>query len=154
MVIISCTSSIIAKSMFLPSLFLVLSDNLKIFELLVLLITTLGITKKQSYLEEQVEKAKTSKAERIFILSKDFNIKQNSVQAWLNREDYTYEAKFDIEDFRGSYCLGAVDLAETTDLTSAKILLMKPGDKTKYIYGKYFIPEGKLKKSDDKNAVF
>lgn len=113
---------------------------------------TLGIIKKKSYLEEQVEKAKTSKAERIFVLSKDFNIKQNSVQAWLNREDYTYEAKFDIEDFRGSYCLGGVDLAETTDLISVKVLLMKPEDKTKYIYGKYFIPEAKLKNSDDKNA--
>ena len=49
-------------------------------------------------------------------------------------------------------CLGAVDLAETTDLTAAKILLMRRGDKTKYVYSHYFIPESKLRKSDDRNA--
>lgn len=113
---------------------------------------TLGIVKKWSYLEEQIDVAKTSKADRIFVLSKDFNIKQNGVESWLNLEDYTYEAVYDLEDFRGSICLGAVDLSETTDLTCAKILLMKPGDKKKYIYTMYFIPESKLENSDDYNA--
>lgn len=113
---------------------------------------TLGIVKKWSYLEEQIEVARESKSDRIFVLSKDFNIKQNGVESWLNLEDYTYSAKFNIEDFRGAICLGAVDLSETTDLTCAKILLMKPGDKTKYIWTMYFIPEGKLENSDDWNA--
>jgi phage terminase large subunit-like protein len=45
-----------------------------------------------------------------------------------------------------------VDLSETTDMTSAKILLMKPNDKTKYIYQHYWIPESKLERSDDKSA--
>lgn len=113
---------------------------------------TLGIVKKWDYLEEQVDVAKTSKADRIFVLSKDFNIKQNDVEAWLNLEDYEYEAVYDIEEFRGSICIGAVDLSETTDLTSVKILLMKPDDPTKYIYQHYFIPESKLEDSDDWNA--
>lgn len=113
---------------------------------------TLGIVKKKSYLEERVEKAKTSKADRIFTLAKDFNIRQNAVEAWLNLEDYDYKAVFDIEEFRGAYCLGAVDLAETTDLCCAKILLMKPGDRKKYIYTMYFIPESKLADSNDKGA--
>ena len=113
---------------------------------------TLGIVKKWSYLEEQVDIAKESKADRIFVLSKDFNIKQNRVEAWLNLEDYDYEATYNLEDFRGCVCLGAVDLSETTDLTCAKILLMRPEDKTKYVHTHYFIPESKLKDSDDKNA--
>ena len=110
---------------------------------------TLGIIKKYSYLEEQVDLAKNSKADRIFVLSKDFNMKQIGVQAWLNLEEYAYDAKFDIEDFRGAYCLGHVDLAETTDLCCAKALLMKPNDKTKYIITKYFIPESKLEPDND-----
>ena len=48
--------------------------------------------------------------------------------------------------------MGAVDLAETTDLNAAKVLLMKPGAPQKYIYQHYFIPESKLTESDDKNA--
>ena len=113
---------------------------------------TLGIIKKWDYLEEQVEVARKSKADRIFVLSKDFNIKQNSVETWLNLEDYDYSAVYDLEEFRGCFALGAVDLSETTDLTCAKILMMKPGDSTKYVHTMYFIPESKLEDSDDWNA--
>ena len=113
---------------------------------------TLGIVKKWDYLEEQVALAKQSKSDRIFVLSKDFNIKQNSAVSWLNIEDYEYECRFDMEDFRGRFALGAVDLAETTDLVSAKVLIMKPGDPRKYIITHYFIPENKLIEADDKEA--
>ena len=113
---------------------------------------TLGIIKKWDYLEEQVEVARKSKSDRIFVLSKDFNIKQNSVETWLNLEDYDYSAVYDLEEFRGCFALGAVDLSETTDLTCAKILMMKPGDSTKYVHTMYFIPESKLEDSDDWNA--
>lgn len=114
---------------------------------------TLGIVKKWEYLEEQVDKARDSKADRIFILSKDFNIKQNGVESWLNLEDYDYPAVYDIEKFRGAVCLGMVDLAETTDLCCAKVLLMKKDDRTKYIYTHYFIPLSKLEPDkDDHNA--
>lgn len=110
----------------------------------------LGVVKKKAYLEEQIDLAKKSKADRKFVLSKDFNIKQASVEAWLNLEDYTYKAGYDLEEFRGCACLGAVDLSETTDLTNLKILLMRPDDKTKYIHSVYFIPQTKLQ--EDKNA--
>lgn len=114
---------------------------------------TLGIVKRWDYLTEQVDLAKKSKADRIFVLSKDFNIKQNGVESWLNVEDYNYNAKFDIEELRGGYCLGHVDLAETTDLCCAKALVMKPDDPTKYIITNYFIPQSKLDpENDDHNA--
>ena len=113
---------------------------------------SLGIVKKWEYLDEQIDTAKNSKADRIFVLCKDFNIKQNSAQSWLNVEDYDYKSTFDLEQFRGAVCLGAVDLSETTDLTCAKILLMQPEDNTKYIHTMYFIPESKLEDSNDRNA--
>ena len=105
---------------------------------------TIGVIKRYDYLEEQIDLAKKSKADRIFVLSKDFNIKQNGVESWLNIEDYDYGLTFDIEDFRGSYCLGHVDLAETTDLCCAKALVMKPGENIKFIITQYFISERKL----------
>lgn len=112
---------------------------------------TLGTVKRWDYLEEQVAIAKASKADRIFVLTKDFNLKQNAVESWLNLEDYDYQAVYNLEDMRGAICLGAVDLSETTDLTCAKILIMKPNDPTKYIYTRYFIPASKLEDSDDRN---
>lgn len=113
---------------------------------------TLGIVKRWDYMEEQVALARESKADRIFVLSKDFNIKQNGVESWLNYEDYTYEARYEIESFKGCFCLGAVDLAETTDLCAAKVLIMKPGDPVKYVISHYFIPERKLTEDDDHEA--
>lgn len=113
---------------------------------------SLGAIKKWSYLREQIDKARKSKADRIFVLSKDFNFKQNSAQAWLNLEDYTYDNNYHLEDFRGSIILGAVDMSETTDMTSAKALLMRKDDRTKYIVQHYWIPESKLTSTDDKQA--
>lgn len=107
--------------------------------------------KKIDKLRRDVEVAKHDKATRIHLLTKDFNVIQSTAQGWLLLEDYDYpQEKIDLENFRGSFILGAVDLSATTDLTSAKALLMK--DKTFYILSHYFIPESKLKLSDDTEA--
>lgn len=109
--------------------------------------------KKVAKLRRDVEAAKHDKATRIHLLTKDFNIPQSNAQSWLMLEDYDYkQAAYDLEQFRGALILGAVDLAATTDLASAKALLMLPGDKTKYILSHYFIPESKLEDSNDREA--
>lgn len=113
---------------------------------------SLGVIKKYTYLREQIDLARKSTADRAFVLSKDFNIKQNAAAAWLHIEDYVYNAEYDIEDFRGSICLGGVDMSETTDMTSAKALVMRAGDKTKYIVQHYWIPESKLTSADDEES--
>ncbi len=114
---------------------------------------TVGVIKKYDYLRERLNKARIDKTERVFTLCKDFNIKMNTAESWLMQDDYLYTQKVtDIEQFRGAICLAAVDMAETTDLTNAKILLMRQGDSTKYIYSHYWIPESKLQLSDDRQA--
>lgn len=107
----------------------------------------IGVIKKWSFLRGMIEESKTSKSKRAFVLAKDFNIKQNQGMAWLQSDEIRNNLKFDIEDLRGCFGIGSVDLSETTDLTSSKALVMKPGDKTKYILQMYFIPEGKLEMS-------
>ena len=113
---------------------------------------TLGIVKRWDYLREQVDAARRSKADRMFTLSKDFNFKVSNSEAWIMGELLDYSRVYDLEDFRGSIALGGVDLAETTDMCAAKILLLKPDDQTKYIHQMYWIPESKIKMSDDKES--
>lgn len=109
--------------------------------------------KKVDKLKRDIEDAKRDNATRVHMLCKDFNVPQNTAAAWLMLEDYDYpQEKFDLEQFRDCYCLAAVDLAETTDLTNLKLLFMKQNDNTKYVYSHYWIPESKLDNSDDKNA--
>lgn len=113
---------------------------------------TLGIVKRWDYLREQVDAARKSKPDRMFTLSKDFNFKVSNSEAWLLEEMMEYSRVYNLDDFRGSIVLGGVDLAQTTDMCSAKILLLKKGDTTKYIHQMYWIPESKLTDSDDKQA--
>jgi phage terminase large subunit-like protein len=113
---------------------------------------SLGVIKKYTYLREQIDAARKSTADRAFVLSKDFNVKQNAAAAWLHIEDCAYNAEYDLEDFRGSLILGGVDMSETTDMTSARALVMRAGDKRKYIIQHYWIPESKLTSADDREA--
>lgn len=113
---------------------------------------SIGVVKKWTFLRDEVDNARNSKSDRMFLLSKDFNFKVSNSSAWLDRKDYDYEASFNIEDFKNCMCIGAVDLSETTDMTSAKILLQRKDDKRKYILSHYWIPESKLTESDDKQA--
>ena len=76
-------------------------------------------------------------------MSKDFNIKQNSVETWLLEKDIKNNLKFDIEEFQNCFALAATDLSQTTDLTSARILLMKR-TKTEIFFQHYFIPQSKI----------
>ena len=110
---------------------------------------TIGIVKRWDYLREQVDAARRSKADRMFTLSKDFNFKVSNSEAWIMGELLEYSRVFSIDDFRGSIVLGGVDLAETTDMCSAKVLMLKGDDGSKYIHQMYWIPESKLKQSDD-----
>lgn len=113
---------------------------------------SIGAVKKWSYLRDQVDAARASKPDMVFVLSKDFNFKQSSAVSWLRPSDYMYPASFDLEEFRGAVCLGGVDMSETTDMTAAKVLLMRSRDTTKYIVSHYWIPEHKLTDAADKNA--
>jgi len=103
-----------------------------------------GVIKKRRFLRQMIDEARASKSKRVFVLSKDFNIKQNNATAWLTTEDIRNEEVFDIEEFRNCFAIGGVDLSKSGDLASARILLMKPGSQKKYLYQHYFIPASKL----------
>ena len=109
--------------------------------------------KKTAKLERDIETAKRDKGSRIHMLCKDFNIPSNTASGWLAQDEFDYIQDIKtLADFKNCWCLGAVDLSETTDLTNAKLLFMRKGDPTKYIFSHYWIPESKLQNAADKNA--
>ena len=74
------------------------------------------------------------------VLCKEFNIRETVKTAWLSFQDIDNTATFDIEEFRGAYCIGGVDLSITTDLTCASLLFMKRGSDIKYLTQMYWLP--------------
>lgn len=105
---------------------------------------SLGAVKKFNYLRGQLKKAQADMAERLFTLSKDFNFKQNNASAWLTKDMIDNGLSYNLDEFVGCIGIAGVDLSETTDLCAAHLLIMRPGDQTKYILTKYFIPEAKV----------
>jgi len=113
----------------------------------------LGTIKKRSFLREMIEESKTSNSSRAFVMSKDFNFKQNNAAAWLMSDDINNPETFDIDDFKGCFAIGAVDLSKSGDLASARVFLMKSGSKKKCTLQKYFIPESKLEDLEKDDLV-
>ena len=112
---------------------------------------TLGTVKKWDYLEEQVALARQSKSDRIFVLSKDFNIKQLESGSWLSFDELQNTTKFDIEELRDCYAVGGVDLSSTTDLT-ASVLVVKKNSKI-YAIPHFFMPKDVLEKRMQEDSV-
>jgi phage terminase large subunit-like protein len=113
----------------------------------------LGTIKKHNDIVEKVERAKTSPKDLPGILTKDFNIRETVAGTWLTFEDLNNTETFDIENFRGSYAIGGIDLSSTTDLTCATILLMRQGEERKYVFQKYFIAEELAQKKIQEDRV-
>lgn len=111
----------------------------------------LGVIKQYKYLAEQVERAKADLSSKKGILCKDFNVRSNSEEKWLDFDTVNNEETFEIEDLKGSYAIGGVDLSSTTDLTCATLLVLK--NNTKYILQQYFIPKDKLEEKVHEDDV-
>jgi phage terminase large subunit-like protein len=105
----------------------------------------LGVVKKLDDMTVKVERAKQNSNELSGVLCKEFNIRETQKSAWLSFESINNTETFDLETFRGAYCIGGVDLSITTDLTAASLLFMKRGDDKKYITQMYWLPSDKLK---------
>ncbi len=111
----------------------------------------LGTIKQYKYLVEQVERAKADLSSKKGILCKDFNIRNNSEEKWLDFDTVNNEEMFELDELKGSYAIGGADLSSTTDLTCATLLVMK--QKKIYILQHYFIPETKIEEKADNDNV-
>lgn len=117
----------------------------------------LGKIKSIQTLAENVEEAKRNPKFLPTLLTKDFNMAENSSESWLRYQDILNETVVDMEYLKHSYAIGGCDLSSTTDLTCATLLIRKPNDENVYVLQQYFIPQSKLDKiriSKDKEAPY
>lgn len=113
----------------------------------------LGTIKKRDELERKVNKAKANPLLVKNLLTKDFNIRETSSEAWLTFEQLDNQATFDIETMKPRYGIGGVDLSQTTDLTAACVLFQLPNDETVYYKHMYWLPEDLLEKRTAEDNV-
>ena len=113
----------------------------------------LGTIKKEDNLETKVNKAKANSALVKNLLTKDFNIPETSLEAWLSFGDIVNDLTFDVEELRGCYAVAGTDLSSTTDLTCATLIVQKPESEMIYVLQKYFIPEELVEKKIHEDKI-
>lgn len=113
----------------------------------------LGISVSVDYMLEEIRIAEGSLSKRAEFLTKYCNIKQNASQAWL--EFQTVEKctgeHLDPEQFRGTYCVGGIDLSQVVDLTSACVVIEKAGKL--YVLSHFWMPESRLETATAEDGV-
>ncbi|WP_151035504.1 terminase large subunit [Bacillus wiedmannii] len=113
----------------------------------------LGTIKKIDQLETKVNKAKANSLLVKNLLTKDFNIRETSTEAWLTFEQLNNPDTFDIEKLKPSYGIGGCDLSSTTDLTAAKVIFMVPEDPHIYVKQMYWLPEDLLEQRSKEDKI-
>src|SRR5690554_3470410 len=113
----------------------------------------LGTIKSYDELERKVNKAKANPLLVKNLLTKDFNIRETTSEAWLSFEQLDNPATFDIKELKPRYGIGGVDLASTTDLTAACALFQVSGDETIYVTHMYWLPEDLLGKRVQEDRI-
>ena len=102
----------------------------------------LGTIKNIKDLRDKVNRAKNNPTELTNLLCKDFNIRQNEQDKWLDFDTINNESTYEMDEIYDTYAVGGVDLSSTTDLTCATLLIAK-GDR-KYVLQQYFIASERL----------
>ena len=113
----------------------------------------MGVSVSEDFFREEIAIARNSLSKRAEFIVKYCNHKQSSTQAWLPYDvvdDVTGE-ELSLEDFRSSYCVGGIDLSQTTDLTACCVVIEKGG--TLYIFAKFFMPANKVEELQEREGV-
>jgi len=104
----------------------------------------MGVSVSEDFFLEEIAIARNSLSKRAEFLTKYCNIKQSSTQAWLPHEvvDAVCGDEYSLEDFRSTYCVGGIDLSQTTDLTACCVVIERGGEL--YTFARFFMPENKI----------
>lgn len=113
----------------------------------------LGVSVSVDYLLEEIAVAEGSLSKKAEFLTKYCNVKQNSSQAWLDAQDVDKAGgpALSLEDFRGCYCVGGIDLSRTTDLTACTIIIEKEG--RLYVFARFFLPAERIEEATARDGL-
>lgn len=113
----------------------------------------LGVSVSVDYLLEEIAVAEGSLSKRAEFMTKYCCVKQNSSLAWLPAQIVQNMCgdPLNIEDFRGCYAIAGLDLSQTTDLTSACVLIQKDGQI--YVFSKFWLPGEKIDEASQRDGL-
>lgn len=113
----------------------------------------LGVSVSVDFLLEEMAIAENSFSKKAEFMTKYCNIKQNSSIAWLDYRtvDKASKKQYSLEDFKDCYCVGGIDLSQTTDLTASSIVVERMGEL--YVFTQFFMPQNKIQELQEREGV-
>ena len=113
----------------------------------------LGESVSVQFILDEIDTAHESLSKKTEFCVKYACIKQNASQAWLSAEVVNNMSgeHLSLEDFRSCYCVAGIDLSQTTDLTSACVIIEKNGEL--YVFSKFWLPAEKIDDAIKKDQV-
>jgi len=113
----------------------------------------MGVSVSEDYYRDEIAVARLNLSKLAEFKTKYCNVKQSSTQAWLPWDvvDAVTGETFQLEDFRSSYCVGGIDLSQTTDLTACCVVIEKDG--RLHTFAKFFMPENKIDELQEREGV-
>lgn len=113
----------------------------------------LGTSTTINYLLEEIAVAEGSLSKKAEFITKYCNIKQNSSQAWLSTQTVQkcIGPDLDLNDFKDHYAVCGIDLSQTTDLTSACVVIEKDGRLN--VFSKFWLPSEKIDEATERDGV-
>lgn len=113
----------------------------------------LGVSVSVDYMLEEIAVAEGSLSKKTEFIVKYANRKQSSEQAWLSTKwvDAAVSDPITPEDFRDCYAVGGIDLSQTTDLTSACLVIERDG--IEYVISHFWLPSEKLDEAISRDDI-
>lgn len=113
----------------------------------------LGESVSVKFILKEIAIAEGSLSKKAEFITKYCNRKQNSSMAWLQAETVqkAFGWNYRLEDFRNCYALGGIDLSQTTDLTSACVLIEREG--VIWIFSHFWLPGEKLGEATARDEI-
>ena len=113
----------------------------------------LGVSIPVDYLLEEIAIAEGSLSKKVEFITKYCCQKQNSSTAWLSTQTVTkcMGKEIQLADFAHSYCVGGIDLSQTTDLTSANVVIERNGILN--VFSKFWLPAERIDEASERDGV-
>jgi phage terminase large subunit-like protein len=113
----------------------------------------LGESVSEEFIRKEIAVAEESLSKASEVKVKYANLKQNISTAWLRAEDIekAFGHRMGLEQIREFYCVGGVDLSQTTDLTSACIIVEIDG--VLWVHSHFWLPNKRLEEAMKRDNI-
>ena len=113
----------------------------------------LGESVDEDFIRKEIAVAEQSLSKESEVKVKYANLKQSLSTAWLKAEDINkaFGWRRQLSEWKNHYCVGGVDLSQTTDLTSACIVIEEDG--ILWVHSHFWLPAKRLEEAMKRDKI-